>query len=681
VAHYVAWFAPAEKTFFDTRLRFHRPEAAEYAALRKYLVPRDPRERRQDPYDLAAFLHKHRITYAVSAHRHPVHNLAAVMALWGDEPDPATGPEWALWHVDGRAVVLGWTRQEAIPESAFDRLRFDPLRAAYAEAERLPTPAVRPPLPARDIWERFVVAPPTAPVEAEEAFILMRYRENVMNRAAFRHRVALEAVHLVARDRLQTPAWTLWTLLPLVGDPRLQSLVPPTMPPEVSAIALLSVRAARRAIISSPDHPDGYYYLAKAYADSAYYVDPGVQELVVTASLGRVRVRLPDKPGPRRPTLDVLDLCLHLAELHGKAGRMDLLRDVTKLSAEYLRADVAALEDEANRLTGEARDRAEKDIDARRKALAQQERDVAEAEKQLARMTDRYILESARHASALDRAAVARSNGLTRQAVEELYKAHEQFQKQLSDGSRKFSSEELAQQLATYAELIELMLYVGRVEEAAQILDAVDAPETAALMTTDAVRAAYFNARRQALTVMFRGRPPMSRWDSNPADHYRVLRQWVALCVGNFEQAIDAQVKEAAASRRDLEAFRERNFRGVNVTAAGLPDPLDVFLDMALYRPLLNPLAQGPAVLGGLGRVAFVSKLTQLVGLAEARVNVDVRLALTYLEWGDVPRAVIHFKQALEGSDFSTPVPNQRLARTYLEAVERAAGRRPGTGP
>jgi hypothetical protein len=691
LAHVVAWHAPSEKSFFDTRLKFHRPEAGEYAALRKYLVPRDPRERRQDPYDLAGFLHKHRITYAVSAHRFRSHNLAAVNALWGDEPSPGTGPEWALWHMDGRAVILGWTQQDAIPQSAFDRLKFDPLRAAYAEAEPLPAPDVRPPLPPRDVWERFVVAPPIVPPESEEAFILMRYRESLMGRAAFRHRLTLETLHYIARDRLMNPAVTLWTFLPLIEHPRLQSLVPPAMPPEVSAVAILAVRAARRAIATSPDHPDGYYYLAKAYADSAYYSDPDIQELVVTASLGRVRARLPDDPTARRPTIDVLDLCYQLEQLHRRGHRLDLLFDLTKLGIVYLTDDIKYLEDELSQAVGEVRERLQRDLDARQKELTNREKAVKEAEKELASISDKYVNESAGLASALDRAAAARRYGLTQQAVAELYKAHEQFQKQLGDGTKKFSSEELAQQLAGHAELIELMLYVGRVEEAAQILNALDTPDTVALMGTDAVRAAYFNARQQYLAVLFRGRRPRpTPHDMDPAGHYRTLRHWVSLCVGDFDRAAEAQNQELPIRRREFAAFRDQHFPNGLPKTTGLLDPFDPRLDLQargelislgmFSRAFLSPLNPGPALVGGFGQALawsmHLENVNRLLALESSPVNVHMRLALTYLEQGNIPDAVKHFGQALISPDFPQPMPAQRQAKEYLRAINQATGGR-----
>ena len=93
---------------------------------------------------MGAFLRKHNITYAVSSHSRRQWHFAALGALWSNE-ESAIEPEWVLWHVEGRAVVLGWTKQDAIPQKAFDGLRFDPLKAAYVEAQPLPTPEIRPP--------------------------------------------------------------------------------------------------------------------------------------------------------------------------------------------------------------------------------------------------------------------------------------------------------------------------------------------------------------------------------------------------------------------------------------------------------------------------------------------------------------------------------------------------------
>src|SRR5262249_56499479 len=110
------------------------------------------------------------------------------------------------------------------------------------------------------------------------------------------------------------------------GPPSVPTLVPPPPPPGAAAVAVPAARSARRAIISSPDHPDGYYFLAKAYTDSAYLVYPDIQETVITASLARCIARLPEDPSRRRATFNVQDACFLLNRAHETAypPRLDL---------------------------------------------------------------------------------------------------------------------------------------------------------------------------------------------------------------------------------------------------------------------------------------------------------------------------------------------------------------------
>jgi hypothetical protein len=671
-ANYVAWFAPSEKTFFDYRLAFHRPEAAEYVALRKYLAPRlDPQERKKDPYDLAGFLRKYNVTYAVSAHPNRGWNQAAVDALWADGPDQAGGPDWVLWNVEGRAVILGWTRQEAIPPSAFDRLRFDPVRAAFGEATPLARPEVRPPLPPRDVWERFVQPPPVPPAEAEEAFVLMRYRQSLMMRIVARHRMLLDGALVLARDQLLTPALTVWTLV--------NRQIPPTMPPEVNAAALLAVRAGRKAVATSPDHPDGYYFLAKAYMDSSYYVFPDLQAIVTTVNLTRCRARLPEDVSVRRATIDVLDLCEQLDRAHDSATprRLDLRLEVTRLGVAYLRDQVDFLESERDRATGDARERLDKELEARRKGLDMEEQRLKEGEDELRKSTDKYInaATGSLFVPPLNRAALARQFGLHREAIRELRRAHEKFQKELGEDKKKFSPDELAEQMAIHAELVELLMFDGEVEEASQILDSFDTPDTLALMRGDAVRRAYFVHRRQALTILNPQRPPFSRYDDDPAGQFRSLRQAVALSVGDFDQAIAAQAEDLQAVRRDLATFRAQNFPGGPPPPTLLPDATDLQLDLFL-RPALTPLGAVPAMLGRMARAVHTAKVRQARDLARAEVENHLRLGLTYLEQGDVGSAARHFKLAQDAPEFKNPLPAQRQAKEYLRAIDRATGGR-----
>src|SRR5262249_21260182 len=83
-ASHAAWYAPREKSFFDYRLGSHAPEAAEYAALRRYLTHRDARARRDDPFNLAEFLTKYQVTFVVCAHPNRGTNQIILTNLWAD---------------------------------------------------------------------------------------------------------------------------------------------------------------------------------------------------------------------------------------------------------------------------------------------------------------------------------------------------------------------------------------------------------------------------------------------------------------------------------------------------------------------------------------------------------------------------------------------------------------------
>src|SRR5262245_30219859 len=203
--------------------------------------------------------------------------------------------------------------------------------------------------------------------------------------------------------------------------------------------------------------------------------------------------------------------------------------EVTKMSIRYLEDEIETRERNLDHFSGQLRERAERELDFRRKELAEMQKNIKIAEAELRRSTEAYLNQIANRTSPLVRAAVARQFGLVKEAIDELRKEHERFQKRLENEGKdaQFSSADLAMQLAVHAELIELLMYDGQVEEASQILDTMDTPDSALVMASDAVRAEYHNVRRGDLL--------------DPAPHYRRLRQQIALCLGDFQTAIDMQ--------------------------------------------------------------------------------------------------------------------------------------------
>lgn len=675
-ASYLAWYAPGERSFFDDRLAFHRDEAGEYAALRRYLSTTDPRKRRQDPFDLNEFLTRNGIAFVVHAPGRS-ESRAMLVTLWQGE-EAGTNPEWVLWDVQGRTATFGWTRQRTIPTATFDRLRFDPIRLAYgSQVELLKAPSdLNPPPPAAaDIWQRFLVPSPSPPVDAEEAFVLQLYGKTLLDRAGNRQRQALSIIQYITTTRFQTPALSLWT--GLQANPN-NGLIPVIFPPEARAVASLSVRAARRAVLASPDHPDGYYYLGLSYSDIGFTAPFDLVDVVSVVNLARARARVPDTPTQFRPGFDVAELGKNLAIAHARAAppRLDLALDAQKLAVAYLRRDVEEREATLPAVPADARDVAEAQLEDRRRYLVRLDQDLQNRDTALKGNLTKYLVEMQPLTSPTDRAAVARRYGLVREAIGELRKAHEQFQKQLQDRpDRQLPAAELASALAVHAELIELLWYDGQVEEAARILDSVDSsPEVLRVMETPAVRAEYLRVRQRALGQLFRGAPgiPNSPYNADPAAHFRNLRRALSMIVGNFERATEVQIEEAKLVDQQLTEMRAKYFpTGKIPDPAELPDPTSLQVDLAL-RPALGAIAAA--------RMFQVRQAQQFRTLSAMRAEGQLAIALTYLEWGDVPRAVHYLKQAEDAPGWTEPIRAQLMARDLLKAIERAGPIR-GTGP
>ena len=254
--------------------------------------------------------------------------------------------------------------------------------------------------------------------------------------------------------------------------------------------------------------------------------------MVATASLARGRARVSDDPTQPRPAFEVTDLAGKLFLAHDRVA-VPPRRDRPWTPSTW-RPSTCGRRSRTGRpsaaLPADVRDAAEADLEDRRRALDALERDLKVREPDLKAATDRYTVEITALTSPVDRAAMARRYGLVREAIVELRKAQEQFQKQLGDrGDQSFPPAELANLLAVHAELIELLWYDGKVEESAQILDTVDTPEVLRIMDTPAVRQEYVRVRQRALGLMFR-RPavPSSPYDADPAGHFRNLRRALA---------------------------------------------------------------------------------------------------------------------------------------------------------
>jgi hypothetical protein len=366
----------------------------------------------------------------------------------------------------------------------------------------------------------------------------------------------------------------------------------------------------------------------------------------------------------------VAELGKNLAIAHARAvpPRQDLALDAHKLAVAYLRRDVEDREAALPAVPTDARDAAATQLEDRRRYLVRLEQELQNRDTALKGNLTKYLVEMQPLTSAMDRAAVARRYGLVREAISELRKTHEQFQKQLQDRpDRQVPAAELATTLAVHAELIELLWYDGQVEEAARILDTVDStPEVLRVMETPAVRAEYLRIRQRALGLLFRGAPaiPNSPYNADPAAHFRNLRRALSIIVGDFERAKDVQVQEAKLVDQQLTEVRAKYFPTGKIPGpADLPDPMSLQVDMAL-RPALSAITAA--------RMVQVRQVQQFRSFSAMRAEGQLAIALTYLEWGDVPRAVHYLKLAEDVPGWTEPIRAQLLARDLLKAIERA---------
>jgi tetratricopeptide (TPR) repeat protein len=346
---------------------------------------------------------------------------------------------------------------------------------------------------------------------------------------------------------------------------------------------------------------------------------------------------------------------------------LDLALDAHKLAVAYLRQDVEDREAALPGVPADNRDVAEAQLEDRRRYLVRLEQELQNRDTALKGNLTRYLNDSQTLTSPTDRAAVARRYGLVREAIGELRKAHEQFQKQLQDRpDRQLPAAELASALAVHAELVEQLWYDGQVEEAARILDTVDTPEVLKIMDTPPVRQEYLRVRQRAMGILFRGARavPNSPYDADPASHFRNLRRALSMIVGDFERAKDVQVQEAKLVNQQLAESRAKHFpTGTIPNAADLPEPNELQREM-----LLKPTQAAVTF----ARMVEVGAVHQFRTLSAMRAEGQLAIALTYLEWGDIPRAVHYLKQTEDAPGWTEPIRAQRMARDLLKAIERA---------
>jgi hypothetical protein len=318
LANYAAWYAPGEKVFFNGRYNHHRPELADYLAVRRGLgliaVKDEPPDPKEATDVFARRGAEYVVVHAAPGERETVRRAGFLMTL--------TWAQYSPWYLDGRTVVFGWRPEPGAEKPSFAARRVDPVWLAFGpEVVPLPEPPeLRPPPPPLGWEEQFVRELKVPSPGAEEALGWLAYKQALMGRQEIR-------LVMTQWPFLAVPATTKMTwhqfAIHYAGRHNRITLPPAHSDSEADAAAmraipLLALRAARRAIAHDPDHPDGYYALAAALADTDLPMTNTERLLARVTAYRQCLSRLPppDKYRRGRYIASAADVAVNLAELY-----------------------------------------------------------------------------------------------------------------------------------------------------------------------------------------------------------------------------------------------------------------------------------------------------------------------------------------------------------------------------
>jgi hypothetical protein len=299
LANYVAWFAPEEKVFLNGRYKHHRPELGKYVQARQGLGLLESSE----PVDARAVMSEVGAEYVAIHHGGP--NDYRVLRARVEKTATALyqdWTEWSPWYLDGRTNVFGWRPPGTAAKPTFSALRVDPVVLAFGPGvQRLPDPVLKHPLPSLGWEEAFVRPAKLKPVGADEAVGWLQYRDGITHRDLIRKNVSGPLL-----TRFPTSTSFPWhALVAQVVFAQATPLPPlnPTMGRDVAeaqAVALLALRAARRAIAEDPDHPDPYFVLALVLQNTDLPLSESERILGSTTALQQCLARMPKPENYRR---------------------------------------------------------------------------------------------------------------------------------------------------------------------------------------------------------------------------------------------------------------------------------------------------------------------------------------------------------------------------------------------
>lgn len=692
LAHYCAWFAPNEKYYVDTRFQLYSQETLKnYFTLRQFFNPSS--ETFNAILDKAnspdALLQKENISYLASATNLVYFTIKMLDFGWAREnPNDA----WELMHLAGRGAVIINPKSSALAgKPNIDSLYFDPFKAAYQSPELLPEPVYKPFNPDKTFWDRLVqeyVEPTVIPDgSAEEVVLWNRYLDYLQ----FTN--ARKAVQLWGLRFLGGPidAIGLTTIRPTVGvNPNQTANFPiravPRFEPNMAkpaAVALLRVRAARRAVIQNPEVTANHIELARAYADSSFLTVESSREALVARETARTAARL--VPNPDRRDLD-LPASAFVAELACNNFLQKNRGDLALIMANML---VNYNERLAN--TRAVGNLSEKEIKQQLDYFKNQ-RDALKKQVDQTRVSYTTLVNNIK--SPLARAYAAREKGLEIDALRELIKGlvglnflsldlRDKPTKDVALPKVTITGKPLnptGADLALVFEVIDSLLIMGYFEIATELIFGLgDDVWKEAFDSRDEKKGprAYLEAFRTAAAQ--RPLPFPSNSIPPPKARLQNFRSQVALVTGDFKTLIELQLEQKQVPPLELLAFGE-SIQTSPETAQAIQRTMSVLnfeipnLNLQIKSLIgLGNLLAGPfETANGILYSIQIERYMAYVNTIVAESSQKLSLGVLYLEAGDIRLAEQQLRGVLDTRGLKIETQSQQIARAYLEGIDRA---------
>ena len=674
LANYCAYFAPGEKVFINSRYNHHRPELEEFTRLRG-AMGMTLREEPPSIAEVGQILDRHHAAYLAlyDASTNRFAGTQAARGLW------FATDQWSAWYLDGRTVICGWRPNTPGTPPAFDRLRIDPSSLAFGpNIPRLPAGGVQPIPAPRELFDEFARPVRPSPPEADEALAWLDFKDVVRTGLVVRQGIGLQLfVATPAPQGHSTHGFTTRVMAETGQVPQ------PLQPRDggMLAVPILAVRAARRAIATNPDHPDGYFALGRALADRELSINEGERSLAVVTAYRQCLSRMPPPDQFRRNVYvaSPSDVARTLAMLYLNPGQNgqprgmrlnstpfpELVHAVPGPQGQPVQAPLLPL-DLAREAMVLANKYAEKESlgwnpDSRERRL----KELDDMQKQIGEMLrvadDQYRRDEARATKVQHRFVLARRTNLIGRAIG--------MMKDLKEGelAREFGPDAPSAAL----QLVALEMGVGRLEDAAA--DIATLREEFDKMAAD--------PRPDPVLPLARG---ALRW----LEFQKLLLSGEYARAGEELEALqgrgigtEALVAEMDKQKVDPRAYKDFDMLWPRIGALGVAWPVIPMLGSDSPMGVLANYAGAVAQLQHFERMAVAKQA--IAGKVQQDADFFFRRGYLSLLEGDSVAAKIRFQQAL-----SRPIPpgwglepyRPAIAQEYIRLIDVAEQKANGPG-